>query len=50
MQHLYLNQLQYKLEDCKYPHLYRPDRRSDTEQMYFDLKKRIADRLKENVR
>ena len=45
-----LNQLQYKLEDCKYPHLYRPDRRSDTEQMYFDLKKRIADRLKENVR
>ena len=45
-----LNQLQYKLEDCKYPNLYRPNRRSDTEQMYFDLKKRIADRLKENVR
>lgn len=45
-----LNQLQYKLEDCKYPNLYRPNRRSDTEQMYYDLKKRIADRLKENVR
>ena len=45
-----LNKLEYKLEDCKYPNLYKPNRRSDTEQMYFELKKKIADRLKENVR
>ena len=45
-----LNKLEYKLEDCKYPNLYRPDKRSDTEQMYYELKKKIADRLKENVR
>ena len=44
-----LNQLEYKLEDCKYPNLYKPNKRSDTEQMYFDLKKKIADRLKSNV-
>ena len=44
------NKLEYKLEDCKYPNLYKPDKRSDTEQMYYELKKRIADRLKENVR
>ena len=45
-----LNKLDYKLEDCKYPNLYKPNKRSDREQMYFDLKKKIADRLKENVR
>lgn len=45
-----LNQLEYKLEDCKYPNLYKPNKRSDTEQMYFELKKKIADRLKANVR
>ena len=44
------NKLEYKLEDCKYPNLYKPNKRSDTEQMYFELKKKIADRLKENVR
>ena len=45
-----LNKLEYKLEDCKYPNLYKPNKRSDREQMYYELKKRIADRLKENVR
>ena len=45
-----LNKLEYKLEDCKYPNLYKPNKRNDTEQMYFELKKKIADRLKENVR
>jgi hypothetical protein len=44
------NKLEYKLEDCKYPNLYKPNKRSDREQMYYDLKKKIADRLKENVR
>ena len=44
-----LNNLEYKLESCKYPNLYKPNKRNDTEQMYFDLKKRIADRLKANV-
>lgn len=45
-----LNKLDYKLEDCKYPNLYKPNKRSDREQMYYELKKRIADRLKSNVR
>ena len=45
-----LNKLDYKLEDCKYPNLYKPNKRSDTEQMYYELKKKIADRLKSNVR
>ena len=45
-----LNNLEYKLEGCKYPNLYKPNKRNDTEQMYFDLKKRIAERLKSNVR
>ncbi|MBR5081094.1 MAG: hypothetical protein IKX35_01475 [Bacteroidales bacterium] len=45
-----LNKLDYKLEDCKYPNLYKPNKRSDTEQMYYELKKKIADRLKANVR
>ena len=44
------NKLEYKLEDCKYPNLYKPNKRNDTEQMYFELKKKIADRLKANVR
>jgi hypothetical protein len=45
-----LNKLEYKLEECKYPNLYKPNKRNDREQMYFELKKKIADRLKENVR
>ena len=44
------NKLEYKLEECKYPNLYKPNKRSDTEQMYYELKKKIADRLKSNVR
>lgn len=44
------NKLEYKLEDCKYPNLYKPNKRSDREQLYFELKKKIADRLKANVR
>ena len=45
-----LSNLEYKLEGCKYPNLYKPNKRNDTEQMYFELKKMIADRLKSNVR
>lgn len=45
-----LNNLDYKLEKPKFPTLYKPNKRSDTEQMYIDLKKRIADRLKGNVK
>ncbi len=45
-----LNKLEYKLEDCKYPNLYKPNKRNAREQMYYELKKKIADRLKENVR
>ena len=44
------NKLEYKLEDCKYPNLYKPNKRNDTEQMYYELKRKIADRLKSNVR
>ena len=44
------NKLEYKLEDCKYPNLYKPNKRNDREQMYYELKKKIADRLKANVR
>lgn len=44
-----LNNLSYTLEPCKYPHLYKPTRRSDTEQLVIDLKKKIADELKANV-
>ena len=45
-----LNDLSYKLEPCKYPHLYKPSRRSDTEQMVLQLKSKIAERLKATVR
>lgn len=45
-----LNNLSYKLESCKYPHLYRPEKRNDTEQMVMELKKKISDRLKATVR
>lgn len=45
-----LNKLTYKLEDCKYPNLYKPNKRNAREQMYYELKKKIADRLKANVR
>ncbi|MCR5014845.1 MAG: hypothetical protein K6A28_08755, partial [Bacteroidales bacterium] len=44
-----LNNLSYSLEPCKYPNLYRPERRSETEEMVMELKKMIADRLKANV-
>jgi hypothetical protein len=45
-----INDLDYELESPKFPTLYKPNKRNDTEQMYFELKKKIADRLKENVR
>lgn len=45
-----INNLEYELESPKFPTLYKPSRRNDTEQMYYELKKKIADRLKENVR
>ena len=45
-----LNNLDYKLEKSKFPTLYKPNKRTDREKMYLDMKKSIADRLKENVR
>ena len=45
-----INDLEYELEAPKFPTLYKPDKCNDTEQMYFELKKKIADRLKENLR
>jgi hypothetical protein len=45
-----LNNLSYKLEPCKYPHLYRPNRRNDTEELVMALKKDISDRLRAGVR
>ena len=44
-----INDLQYELESPKFPTLYKPNKRNDTEQMYFELKKKIANKLKENV-
>lgn len=45
-----LNNLDYKFEKPKYPNLYKPSKLSDTEEMYIELKKRIADHMKENVK
>ena len=45
-----INDLDYELESPKFPSLYKPNKRNDTEQMYYELKRKIADRLKENVR
>ncbi|MBR4391357.1 MAG: hypothetical protein IKT08_04550 [Bacteroidales bacterium] len=44
-----LDNLSYSLESCKYPHLYRPDRRNETEELVMQLKQKIAERLKDNV-
>ena len=44
-----INNLEYKLEKSKYPTLFKPKKRSDREQMYLDLKRKIANRLKENL-
>ncbi len=45
-----INDLEYELERPKFPTLYKPNKRNDREEMYYELKKKIADRLKENVR
>ena len=45
-----LNNLSYELEPCKYPNLYRPERRNDTEQMVMQLKKKIGEELRKGVR
>ena len=44
-----LNNLSYTLESCKYPNLYKPNKRNDTEQLVMQLKQQIAAKLKENV-
>ena len=44
-----INNLDYELEKPKFPTLYKPNKRNDREQMYYDMKKKIADRLKTNV-
>jgi hypothetical protein len=45
-----INNLDYELEKPKFPTLYKPNRRNDLEQMYSDLKQRISDCMKENLR
>ena len=45
-----INNLDYELEKPKFPTLYKPNKRNDREQMYYDMKKKIADRLKANVK
>lgn len=44
-----LDNLSYSLEPCKYPNLYKPSKRNDTEQLVMQLKQQIAAKLKENV-
>ena len=44
-----LDNLSYCLEPCKYPNLYKPGKRNDTEQLVMQLKQQIASKLKENV-
>ena len=44
-----LDNLSYSLEPCKYPNLYKPGKRNDTEQLVMQLKQQIAQKLKENV-
>lgn len=44
-----LNNLSFNLESCKYPNLYKPNKRNDTEQLVMQLKQQIAAKLKENV-
>lgn len=44
-----LGNLKFALAPCKYKNLYRPERRSDTENMTLELKKKIAASLKDNV-
>ena len=44
-----LDNLSYSLEPCKYPNLYKPTKRNDTEQLVMQLKQQIASKLKENV-
>ncbi len=45
-----INDLDYELEKPKFPTLYKPNKRNDREQMYYDMKKKIADRMKANVK
>lgn len=44
-----LGNLKFSLAPCKYKNLYRPERRSDTENMTLELKRKIAASLKDNV-
>lgn len=45
-----MNNLSYKLAPCKYKNLYRPERRSDTDNMVLELKKQISNSLKRTVK
>ncbi len=45
-----MKNLKYSLAPCKYKNLYRPEKRSDTDKMVLELKQRIADALKANVK
>lgn len=45
-----MKNLKYSLAPCKYKNLYRPERRGDTDKMVLELKQKIADALKANVK
>ncbi|MDR2979611.1 MAG: AsmA family protein [Bacteroidales bacterium] len=45
-----LSDPKFKLEPCKYPHLFRPKRQGSTEKEVLRLKKMISDSLKANVK
>ena len=42
-----LDQLKFKLEDSKYPNHYKPLKRSERKQFHQNLRKMIADKLRE---
>ncbi|MCQ2603052.1 MAG: hypothetical protein MJ193_03885, partial [Clostridia bacterium] len=44
-----LGNLKFSLAPCKYKNLYRPKRRNDTDDMMLEIKKKIANALKDNV-
>lgn len=45
-----MKDLKYSLAPCKYKNLYRPKRRKETDKMVLELKQKIADALKANVK
>lgn len=44
-----LGNLKFSMAPCRYKNLYRPERRNDTDNMTIELKRKIAEALKDNV-